>query len=101
MEKEGFENLNIDQSLVVCFQTTLSLTHNPGGIMIASPCRNCPKLNMPKTDCAKDCNLLVAIQNFQVGAQEICISSRQDYYTEIGYDISQLFETDETFTEIT
>ena len=56
---------------------------------------------MPKTDCAKDCNLLVAVQNFQVAAQEIGISSRQDYNTEIGYDISQLLETDETFTEIT
>ena len=69
--------------------------------MIASPCKNCPKLNMPKTDCTKDCNLLVAVQNLQVAAQEIGISSRQDYYTETGYDISQLLETDETFTEIT
>lgn len=55
---------------------------------------------MPKTDCAEDCNLLVAVQNFQVEAQEICISSRQDYFLEIEYDIPQSFETDETFTEI-
>lgn len=67
--------------------------------MIASPCKNCPKLNLPKTDCAKDCNLLLAVQNFQVESHEGGISSRQDYYTEIRYDISQLFETDETFTE--
>ena len=56
---------------------------------------------MPKRDCTKDCNLLLAIQNYQVAAREIGISSRQDYYTEIGYDISQSLETDETFTEIT
>jgi len=67
--------------------------------MIASPCKNCPKLNMPKTDCTKDCNLLVAVQNLQVAAQEIGISSRQDYFIEIEYDIPHSFETDETFTE--
>ena len=54
---------------------------------------------MPKTDCTKDCNLLVAVQNLQVAAQEIGISSRQDYFIEIEYDIAHSFETDETFTE--
>ena len=61
--------------------------------MIASPCKNCPKENLPKTDCAKDCKLLQAIQNFKFALHESSISSRQDYFIEIGYDIPRSFET--------
>ena len=61
--------------------------------MISSPCKNCPKKNLPKKDCAKDCKLLKAVQNFKIAAHESDISSRQDYFTEIGYDIPQSFET--------
>ena len=61
--------------------------------MIASPCKNCPKENLPKTNCAKDCKLLQAVQGFKVSAHGSGISSRQDYFIEIGYDIPRSFET--------
>jgi len=53
--------------------------------MIASPCKNCSKVNLPKTVCAKDCRLLKAIQNFQNDAEEGGISTRYDYFDEIEY----------------
>ena len=61
--------------------------------MIASPCKNCPKENLPKTDCASDCKLLAAVQNFQSAVLESDVASRPDYDNEIGYDISQPLET--------
>lgn len=65
--------------------------------MIASPCKNCPKGNLPKTDCAKDCKLLQAVQDFSIEAHESGISSRKDYFIEIGYDIPRSFETIDEF----
>ncbi len=56
--------------------------------MIASPCKNCPKENLPKTACAKDCQLLEAVQNLQKAAEESGVSSRQDYVEDIGYSTS-------------
>lgn len=56
--------------------------------MIASPCKNCPKENLPKTVCAKDCELLEAVQNFQKAAEESGVASRQDYIEDIGYSTS-------------
>jgi len=61
--------------------------------MIASPCKNCSKGNLPKTDCSKNCNLLHVIQSFKIAAHGSYISSRQDYFLEIGYDMPCLFET--------
>jgi hypothetical protein len=61
--------------------------------MIASPCKNCPKENLPKTDCAKDCKLLQALQSFKIAAHECGISSKQDYSIEIGYDMPLSLET--------
>ena len=61
--------------------------------MIASPCKDCPKKNLPKSDCAKDCNLLKAVQNVQISAHENGISDRQDYCTKIEYEIPQSFQT--------
>ena len=53
--------------------------------MISSPCKNCPKKDLPKKDCAKDCQLLNAIQDLQMVAEESCVSSRQDYTESIRY----------------
>ena len=53
--------------------------------MISSPCKNCPKRDLPKKDCAKDCPLLNAVQNLQMVAEESCVSSRQDYTESIRY----------------
>ena len=60
--------------------------------MIASPCKNCSKKNLPKSDCAKDCKLLKTIQNFEVEVHESGISIKQDYFTESEYDIPLSFE---------
>jgi len=56
--------------------------------MIASPCKNCPKGNLPKTVCAGDCQLLNAVQNIQKGAEESGVSSRNDYVEDIRYSTS-------------
>jgi hypothetical protein len=66
--------------------------------MIASPCRNCSKENLPKSLCAKDCELLDAIQNFQKTAGGGDVSSRQDFAEEMGYPaplvgMNSLFES--------
>jgi hypothetical protein len=58
-----------------------------GGIMISSPCKNCPKRDLPKKDCAKDCKLLNAIQDLQMTAEESGVSSRLDYTEGMRYDI--------------
>jgi len=58
-----------------------------GGIMISSPCKNCPRRDLPKKDCIKDCQLLNAIQDLQMVTEESGASSRLDYTEGIGYDI--------------
>jgi hypothetical protein len=66
--------------------------------MISSPCKNCAKRNLPKKDCAKDCQLLNAIQDLQMAAEEGCVSSRPDYTEGIRYDIpSSLKKTSVSF----
>jgi hypothetical protein len=57
--------------------------------MISSPCKTCPKRDLPKKECAKDCPLLNAIQDLQLAAEEGCVSSRRDYSEDIGYSIPQ------------
>lgn len=59
-----------------------------GGIMIASPCKNCPKENLPKTVCAKDCQMLKAVQNMQKAAEDSGVSSRHDGVEGTGYSTS-------------
>jgi hypothetical protein len=61
--------------------------------MIASPCKNCPKENLSKFDCTKNCKLLKAVQNFEIEARKSGISNGQDYFTEIEHDIPQVFKT--------
>ena len=58
--------------------------------MIASPCKNCPKENLPKTVCAKECELLKAVQNIQKDAEKSGVSSRHDYIESTGYSTSSL-----------
>ena len=48
-------------------------------IMIASPCKNCPKRNEPKENCMKDCELLQAVQNIQYAFKEDISVSGIDY----------------------
>jgi len=55
--------------------------------MISSPCKNCSRKNLPKDDCAKDCELLQAIQHTQISAEQGCVSSGMDYTEEYSYII--------------
>ncbi len=56
--------------------------------MISSPCKNCSRKNLPKDDCAKNCELLKAIQHTQISAEQDCVSSGIDYTEEYSYIIS-------------
>ena len=56
--------------------------------MISSPCKNCSRKNLPKDDCAKDCELLQAIQHIQISAEQDCVLSGIDDTEEYSYIIS-------------
>lgn len=56
--------------------------------MISSPCKNCSRKNLPKDDCAKDCELLQAMQHIQASAEQDCVSSGIDDTEEYSYIIS-------------
>jgi hypothetical protein len=55
--------------------------------MISSPCKNCPKKDLPKEDCAKNCKLLKAVQDIQVSAKKWGVGSGIDYTEEYSYTI--------------
>lgn len=61
--------------------------------MIASPCRNCSRADLPKTICAEDCGLLHAVQELQSAIEGRDVSSRKDYCEEMGYAIPLSIET--------
>jgi hypothetical protein len=65
-------------------------TPEKGGVMISSPCKNCPKRNQSKEDCSKDCELLQKIQGFQVTAKGDAYSQAIDYSEECRYVITTL-----------
>jgi hypothetical protein len=52
------------------------------GIMISSPCATCQKKNRPKEKCAKDCEILQAIQYHQVLYEKENVSHAIDYSEE-------------------
>jgi len=41
-----------------------------GGTMISSPCKTCDRKNQSKEGCYKECELLQAIQKFQLSVKE-------------------------------
>jgi hypothetical protein len=53
--------------------------------MISSPCKNCPRRDLPKEDCAKNCNLLKAIQDINVSTERWTVGSGIDYTEEYSY----------------
>jgi len=55
--------------------------------MISSPCKNCPKKNLPKDICLKDCRLLKIMQNLQISTEGRCASVGIDYTEETRYTI--------------
>ena len=50
--------------------------------MISSPCLNCLKKNQSKGICAKDCEILQAVQDYLVSTEELCILPAIDYADE-------------------
>jgi hypothetical protein len=55
--------------------------------MISSPCKNCPKKDLPKEDCAKNCKLLKAIQDIHVSTGKWNVGSAIDYTEEYSYTL--------------
>jgi uncharacterized OB-fold protein len=52
------------------------------GHMISSPCENCHRKNLPKENCADDCEILNAIQLYQVSKERDFFISAIDYSEE-------------------
>jgi hypothetical protein len=50
--------------------------------MISSPCENCQRKNLPKENCADDCEILNAIQLHQVSKERDFFISAIDYAEE-------------------
>lgn len=57
--------------------------------MISSPCKTCPKKDLPKEDCLKDCQLLKAIQDVQMSSEGRYSSIGIDYTEDTRYTIPQ------------
>ena len=57
--------------------------------MIASPCKNCPKKDLSKENCAKNCKLLKAVQDIQVSAEKLNVGMGIDYTEEYSYTLPQ------------
>ena len=55
--------------------------------MISSPCKNCPRKDLPKEDCAKNCKLLKAIQEVHASAEKWNVCSGIDYTEEYSYTL--------------
>lgn len=50
--------------------------------MISSPCANCIKKNQPKETCVNDCEILHAIQLYQVSVEKSYVMPAIDYAEE-------------------
>ena len=55
--------------------------------MISSPCKDCPRKNMPKENCVKDCQLLQAVQDFQIISERSSALNGIDYTAENRYTL--------------
>jgi hypothetical protein len=55
--------------------------------MICSPCKDCPRKNLPKQKCVKDCQILKAIQEMDSSAEKLNDGYGIDYTEEYGYHI--------------
>jgi hypothetical protein len=56
--------------------------------MICSPCKVCPRKNLPKDKCVKECKLLEAVQEMDSSSEKLNEGCGIDYTEEYGYDIS-------------
>jgi hypothetical protein len=55
--------------------------------MISSPCKNCPRRDLPKEHCAKNCSLLKAIQDIHVSTEKWNVGTGIDYTEEYSYTL--------------
>ena len=55
--------------------------------MICSPCKECPRKNLPKDKCVKECKLLAALQEMNSSSEKQNDGCGIDYSEEYGYDI--------------
>ena len=53
--------------------------------MIASPCKNCPRENLPKEKCIRNCQILKAIQEMNSSDENLNEGFGIDYTEEYGY----------------
>jgi len=58
--------------------------------MISSPCKNCPRMHLPKEDCAKNCKLLKAVQEVNASAEKWNVERGIDYSEEYSYTLPPL-----------
>jgi hypothetical protein len=59
--------------------------------MISSPCKNCPKKNLPKDECLKDCQMLQSIQGMQLSRKESNVYTAVDFSEESRFQIATPF----------
>ena len=55
--------------------------------MIASPCKNCPRKNLPKDKCINDCQVLNAVQAKASSDETLNEGCGIDYTEEYGFNI--------------
>jgi len=58
--------------------------------MISSPCKNCPRENLPKENCIKSCKVLQAIQNRESFIEKFNDGCGIDYSEEYIYSAAFL-----------
>jgi hypothetical protein len=58
--------------------------------MICSPCKHCPKKNLPKDKCVKDCPTLIAVQEMDSSFENLNEGCGIDYTEEYGYNIPEV-----------
>ena len=59
--------------------------------MISSPCKDCPKKNLPKDECLKDCQMLQNIQGMQLSRRESNVYTAVDFSEECRFQIASPF----------
>ena len=50
-----------------------------GGVVTKSPCKNCPRRDLPKEYCVADCRILEAIRDIEIATTASYVCSRPDY----------------------
>jgi hypothetical protein len=58
--------------------------------MISSPCKNCPKKNLPKDKCVKECQILIALQEMDSSSENLNVGCGIDYTEEYSYNIPEV-----------